>query len=238
MNHNIWDAFGNTLSKSYKVFTPDLPGFGQSPLHPSLTIDTVADSVIQWIRQQNISSSILIGHSLGGYVSLAMVEKAPQLFSGFGLFHSTALADSSEKKESRTKTIEFIRKNGVEAFTSNFIQPLFADPKHPAIPDVRNITIQSTEGAVIAYTLAMRERPDRQDVLQNSKRPILFLGGEKDPGIPVDSLKKQAETCRFPTLHILESTGHMGMFEQPEKASEIIRTFITRCEDSLKSGDS
>ena len=72
---------------------------------------------------------MLIGHSLGGYVALAMVEKRPDLFAGLGLFHSTAYADSAEKKQSRNKVIEFVNKNGAKAFTTNFITPLFADPQ-------------------------------------------------------------------------------------------------------------
>jgi len=233
MNQSVWDIFASDLSKNFKVFTPDLPGFGKSEFQTPLTIDSVAQELINWIRGNRMSPCVLIGHSLGGYVSLAMVEKAPGLFSGLGLFHSTAYADSDEKKDSRTKTVEFIRKNGVQAFTSNFIQALFADPNHPGIPWVRNITIQSAEETVIAYTLAMRDRPDRQNTLTEFKHPILFLGGEKDQGIPPDSLRKQAEICPDPDLHILPRIAHMGMFEKLAETSEIVRMFINRCQKSL-----
>ncbi|HEY3405835.1 MAG TPA: alpha/beta hydrolase [Ohtaekwangia sp.] len=233
MNHSVWDEFSVKLSQNFKVYTPDLPGFGKSELHSSLTIDSVAGELINWLVEEGLSKCVLIGHSLGGYVSLAMVEKAPELFSGLGLFHSTSYADSLEKKESRTKTVEFIRKNGVLAFTANFIPPLFADQNHPAISSVRDITIQSTEETVIAYTLAMRDRPDRQGILKQFQNPVLLLGGEKDPGISPESLSSQAQICRIPDLHILPEVAHMGMFEKATETGDIIRSFINRCQSTL-----
>lgn len=230
MNQNVWREFSASISETTKVFTPDLPGFGQSPLTADITIDSVAVELINWIKETGISKPVLIGHSLGGYVSLAMAAKAADLFSGLGLFHSTAYADTPEKKESRTKTVEFIRKNGVLAFTSNFIQPLFANADHPAIALVKNITVQSPEKTVIAYTEAMRERPDRQNILKELPYPVLLIGGEKDKVVPTESLQKQVGLCRFPDLHILPGVGHMGMFESPSEAAQIIQAFISRCQ--------
>ena len=227
MNQMVWDDFAPLLSDNYKVITVDLPGFGKSPLPDlSFTIDQVADIVLDWISTEKILGSTLIGHSLGGYVALAMAEKRPDLFSALGLFHSTALADSDEKKESRLKVIEFIGKNGVLAFTSNFIPPLFADQNHRAINKVREIAVQSTQDAVTGYTLAMRNRPDRTSVLKKLEMPILFLTGEADPGIPVNSILKQAEYCKFPHVHVLKQVAHMGMFESPEVLANHIRSFV------------
>src|SRR5690606_20750625 len=99
--------------------------------------------------------------SLGGYVALAMVAQQPDRFAGLGLFHSTAYADTEEKRASRSKVIEFVETNGVEAFTSNFVTPLFADKTHASIQKVREINMKASREAVIGYTKAMRDRPDQ-----------------------------------------------------------------------------
>ncbi|HTM92045.1 MAG TPA: alpha/beta fold hydrolase, partial [Flavisolibacter sp.] len=52
--------------------------------------------------------ALVIGHSMGGYITLALAEKYPELLNGFGLFHSTAYADAEERKEGRRKTIKSI----------------------------------------------------------------------------------------------------------------------------------
>jgi pimeloyl-ACP methyl ester carboxylesterase len=225
MNNVVWKNFTPLLAEHFKIITPDLPGFGNSPrLEESITIDSVADSIITFLKEEKIENPILVGHSLGGYVALAVAEKAPALLSGLVLFHSTARADSDEKKQSRNKTIDFIKKNGVKAFTSNFTQPLFANSSHPAIEVVKEISMEAEETAVIAYTQAMRDRLDKTAVLKTFGKPVLLIGGEKDGGIPPETLIQQA-TGDGISVKILPNVGHMGMFENPEITAALIADF-------------
>lgn len=236
MNHLVWKDFAPGLSSNFTVYTPDLPGFGQSKiLRSPFSIDDIADKLLEWMERTQIKKSVLIGHSLGGYVALSMIEKRPDLFMGLGLFHSTALADSAEKKDSRTKVVEFVEKNGALAFTSNFIGPLFADPTHPAISFVKEIASQSSAEAVVGFTQAMRDRPNREAVLKDFRKPILFIAGGKDLGIPVETVKQQALLCQYPDLHILSTIAHMGMFEQPSEIMGIIIDFVGRCNTLVRS---
>ncbi|WP_276368554.1 alpha/beta hydrolase [Chryseolinea sp. H1M3-3] len=225
----IWEEYVGRLSDSFRVLTVDLPGFGKSPSLPSpFSLGQVADTLLSFIASKNLNALSIVGHSLGGYVALAMVEKRPELFSSLVLFHSTAYADSDEKKESRTKVIDFVRKNGALPFTSGFIPPLFADPTHPAIKKVTEIASQATAEAVIGYTVAMRERKDQIKTLESFKNPTLFLAGESDPGIPVDSIRKQAASCQKPEIHIFEKVAHMGMFEKPAETASKIKGFVMK----------
>ena len=229
MHQAVWDDFGQRFADTHKVVTIDLPGFGKSPILPNaFTIDQVADQLVQFILEEKLLNVVLVGHSLGGYVALSMISKRPDLFSGLVLFHSTALADSEEKKQSRDKAVDFIEKNGVQTFTTNFIAPLFADPAHRAIERVKEIASQSTKDAVVGYTKAMRNRPDQTKTLKSFKKPTLFLAGEKDQGIPVDSIYKQAADCQYAEIHILHDVGHMGMFEKPEEVSVKIKHFLNK----------
>lgn len=228
-HHRIWDGFAEKLSKKFKVYTPDLPGFGKSPgIKSPFTIDQVGDLIASWIEDEQIKNSILIGHSLGGYVALAVAGKRPDLLAGLGLFHSTASPDSSEKKESRNKVIEFINKNGVEAFTSNFIAPLYFNPQHPSIPKVREIATHASADAVKGYTLAMRDRDDKASLLKSFPKAILFITGETDAGIPVESIVQQASFSSRSKTYILPQVGHMGMFEAEEKTLKIIEDFAEK----------
>lgn len=230
MNHHIWDNFAKALSKRYCVFTPDLPGFGKSSL-PSdrFSLAEIADLLIDWIKREKIMSPVVIGHSLGGYITLAMIKKNAELFSGFGLFHSTALADTEERRESRTKVVEFVTRNGAEAFTANFIEPLFADHNNPHIAGVKEIARQTSAGTVIAYTLAMRDRKNEEETIAKFSKPIFFLGGEKDQGISPDSLRSQAAKSQHSEVHILSASAHMAMHEQPTEALALVSDFIDRC---------
>lgn len=229
MNSRIWDEFASRLAQHFTVYTPDLPGFGKSPLlSGNFSISSVAAVMNEWVKEQRISFPALIGHSMGGYVALEMIRQSPLSFGGLGLFHSTALEDSAEKKESRTKVLQFIDDNGVLAFTSNFIQPLFADQNHPAISTVRDITIEASQEAVKGYTRAMRDRDDTTEVLEAFGGPILIIGGDSDKGIPADSLIKQGTLGKNISVHILPATGHMGMVERFDETLTIVRDFVQK----------
>lgn len=226
--HQIWDDFAEELTSQYKIIAFDLPGFGQSSLieNRPFTLVEVAKEINQCLKEITTEKVDLIGHSLGGYVALAMVEQAPQLFSSFGLFHSTAFADSNEKKESRTKTVHFVHRNGALAFTANFVPPLFADPNHGAVAFVRDLAIQTDQTTVIHYLEAMRDRPDRTSVLQSFNGPILFMAGAKDTVILPEALKNQVVIAKKGLLKVFEGIGHMGMFEAPKETRETLTEFL------------
>lgn len=225
----LWDEFATKLATNFKLFTIDLPGFGKSKLEEmSFSIDDIGRIIAEWISTKDLTDVILIGHSLGGYVALAAANHDSENLSGLVLFHSTALADSEEKKQSRNKVIEFVNENGAEAFTSNFIAPLFSDQQHPAIPKVRAVAKQASADTVKGYTAAMRDRKDRTFFLKDFSKPVLFLAGEKDAGIPVQSVHEQASFCRDPQVHVLKNVAHMGMFENEPETLSVITDFIKK----------
>ncbi|HKZ38407.1 MAG TPA: alpha/beta hydrolase, partial [Chryseolinea sp.] len=100
--------------------------------------------------------------------------------------------------------------------------------QHAAIPKVTRVAGAASEEAVIGYTLAMRDRADQIKTLERFKNPTLFLAGKKDPGIPFDSVLKQASYCQNPQIHLLENAAHMGMFEFPEETAAQIKDFLTQ----------
>ena len=189
----------------------------------------VAQTVQQWIKDSGYRKPVVIGHSLGGYVTLALAERDPDALAGMCLFHSTALADSAEKKQSRNKVLEFIDKQGVQAFTSNFISQLYADQQHSSITKVKNIAVEASRDTVVGYTRAMRDRADRTDVVKRFPAPILFLAGDKDQGIPADTILYQASLNPRAEAIVLPEVAHMGMFEAPEECLKNIQKFISRC---------
>lgn len=230
-NQNIWNDFAEKLARDFRVITIDLPGFGESAqLAGQFSIDDVGQQVTSWIKETGLQGSVLIGHSLGGYVALSVAAAEPSYISGLALFHSTALPDSEEKKQSRNKVLEFIASNGVSAFTSNFITPLFADPNSPTVAWVRSIATEASREAVTGYTVAMRDRKDRTTALKAFPGPVLFVTGEKDPGITVESIEKQATLCRSPHVYVLTQVAHMGMFEDEKRCLEIFRKFVGECQ--------
>ncbi|HEY9487665.1 MAG TPA: alpha/beta hydrolase [Chryseosolibacter sp.] len=230
MNQDVWKDFAEELNDRYQVITIDLPGFGKSKgLSEGFGIEDVAAAVLNFIHEKKYHKPVVVGHSLGGYVALALAELDQDAIAGMCLFHSTALADTEEKKQSRNKVVDFIGKQGVHAFTSNFVSQLYFDPQHSSITRVKSIAVQSSMETVTGYTRAMRDRKDRTHVLKTFHGPILFLAGEKDQGIPADTILRQASLNARAEAVILPDVGHMGMFEAEAACLKNISGFIAKC---------
>lgn len=224
--HEIWQDFVKPLSTHFRVIIPDLPGFGKSEILPdAFTIDQVGNAVATWLTKNRVSKSVLIGHSLGGYVTLSIAEHHPQLLEGFGLFHSTAFEDSQEKKENRNKVIEFVSKHGVQPFIDTFVPGLFFDKLSPAIPDVHKIASQTKSEALIGYSKAMRDRPDRSFVLSKNKTPKLLIAGSEDTLVPVTISRQMAKMSQNCSFFELRDTAHMGFFEAKIECQLITKRF-------------
>lgn len=226
--HAVWNKVRDKLSVSYRVLSIDLPGFGQSPLPspPSFCLNDIAGRIINWLTEKHIKRCVVLGHSLGGYITLAIARQQPELLAGFGLLHSTAYADTQEKKANRNRVIEFVKQHGVKPFIESFIPPLFANPADPGIMPMIALGLTTSSETLIAYTRAMRDRPDQTDVLSHYGGGVLFLAGEKDGLIPVESITAQVKLCKHPTVTVLEGVGHMGMLEATEKTVQSVKAFL------------
>ncbi len=231
--HEVWRAVLPHLQQSWRVLAADLPGFGKSNVSvPPSSLDEVAETVIQWLHALNIRKCIMFGHSLGGYVTLAIAGKSPDVLSAFGLIHSTAYADSEEKKANRNRVIDFVKQHGVNPFVETFIPPLFADQRHILVSETVNLAKTTPPETLLAYTAAMRDRPDRISVLTGFQGKILLLAGAEDRLIPVESIKEQAQLCRLPVVAVLEGVAHMGMLERETETVRVLKSFLENGTDN------
>lgn len=227
----IWDGLIPRLSSCCRLLIPDLPGSGKSDLLPGEpSIDALAEAIKSFIDQLALDACVLIGHSMGGYISLAFAEKYPQQLKAFGFFHSTAYADSDEKRMARRKSIDFIRQHGAAPFVRQSTPNLFAAATQQQQPSLVEEIISRYSGfspeSLIYYYEAMIRRPDRIHVLRDFRGPVLFLMGAADAVVPYEQALKQCHEPAISVIHTLDHSGHMGMLEEPERAGDRIESFL------------
>ena len=229
---NIWKEQVSFLQNHCKLILPDLPGSGKSEMlnKEKVSIEDYAHCMNALLKNENISRVILLGHSMGGYITLAFAELYPDTLKAFGFVHSSAFADSEDKKLSRKKSIALIEEYGVYPFLKNTLPNLFAENYKKQHPEkVLELIEQGknfTPNALIQYYNAMTARPDRTQVLQNSAIPVLFIMGSEDVATPLSDLLKQVHLPKVSYIHIIEDSGHMSMCEQPEKLNHYLLGFI------------
>jgi len=227
---HIWDDIITILKDKYQLIIPDIPGTGASDLLPgeNVSIADYADAMHAILIEEKISTITVIGHSMGGYISLAFAKKYPSVIHALGLFHSSAYADDEAKKETRRKAINVIKEKGAMAFLKTAIPGLFADAeKSKAHIDLLLERARSfSPEALIQYYEAMIARPDTTDVLKNIQQPVLFILGEHDKAIPFEQGLKQTHLPSQADINILRNSAHMGMLEEREKTFSILSHFL------------
>lgn len=177
------------------------------------------------------SSVVAVGHSMGGYIILALAEKSPALLSAFALVHSSAYADNEEKKSTRLKSIGFIQKNGAHEFLKAAIPNLFTpdnndNPDNSFIADLIEKSKDFSPEALTAYYHAMINRSDRTHILKNFLHPVLLIIGEHDNAVPFEQSMQQTYLPNCPYIHILRRSAHMGMLEETEKVNTALLAFL------------
>lgn len=230
----VWHDFKSEIAKGgYQVITPDLPGFGESELIENASIETMAEVVHELLVQLNLDKIVFIGHSMGGYIGLAFAEKYGEMLLGLGMFHSHPYADTEEKKEGRLRSINVVQEKGTALFVKQLIPGFFA-PKFVKSSSfqvdklVHRASNYSSE-AIINALQAMRQRPDRSEVLKNFKQPVLFIIGKEDTAVPQDASMNQTTLPDTSSIVILEEVGHMGMLEARKKTQQAILEFLNFC---------
>ncbi len=237
-DHRVWAEWLELLPGDRQYLSVDLPGFGASPLHQDLTIDSMAEAVLTVLDAHQVASCIVVGHSMGGYVGLAMLEKAPNRLEGLCLFHSHPFADSEEKKHARRKAIDFIQSHGHGIYVRQMIPTLFAYDYSKGYPSEVNALIHHAQSfdanGIMAALEAMRDRPDRSQTLEQAQLPVQFIIGRKDQAVPWEISMAQVTLPSIADIQILNHVGHMGMFEAPQATARAFRGFLNVVQEFSK----
>mgnify|MGYP000399666178 CR=1 FL=1 len=233
----IWNKQIDFLQNHCLLIIPDIPGSGKSePLRLNnksddyISLTDYADCIYAILIAEKIDNCILLGHSMGGYISLAFAEKYPSYLNAFGLVHSSALADSTDKKTMRLRGIDLMEKFGAAAFLKNTIPNLFASNFKLLHPEMLETFIESSATINTKtcqdYYIAMMHRPDRTAVLKNTVIPVLFIIGTDDIAAPMIDVLPQSKMPINSYIQILDAVGHMGMWEATEKLNTCLLDFI------------
>lgn len=228
---NIWDKQVDFLKDHFRLIVPDLPGSGRSELIENANIETYAEIIKAILDNESSEGVYLLGHSMGGYITLAFAEKYPQYLDSFGLVHSSAFADTEEKKQVRLKAIDFIYEKGANLFLKTSIPGLFAEEfTKNHFGEIESLIEKGkafTNDALAQYYHAMIARPDRTAVLRNFNKPILFIIGQHDNAVPLQSSLQQCYLPSISDVHILKKSAHMGMWEETDKVNTILMNFLS-----------
>lgn len=229
----VWDEFVDLLKHKVRVVTLDLPGHGISNVIGEVhTMEYLAKCVGDAMAALGIERYSMVGHSMGGYVSLAMLDDYRDHLDNIILLSSTTSADSQEKCDRRRREIELI-KAGKKNTLARLVPHAGFAPENVKrlqdyIEDISELILMTEDEGVIAILGGMIERQSRGDMLRESGIPHLFIFGRHDYYIPEEVAEEMI--AEDPTARVvwLEHSGHMGFMEEPELCANAILDMILK----------
>ena len=234
-NKYMWKEIIPVISRNKRVLAIDLLGHGHTEclgyIHP---MELMAEAVAAVLKSLRIRKITLIGHSMGGYVSLALSEKNPEMIRGLCLLNSTATSDDNSRKKLRERANKMAQINLSNIVRMSFINLFSEKSKKVFNPEIQLALSEALQTSLHGYSACqegMKIRPNRLTVLKNNHFKKLFILGEKDPVLPVKQGIKEAKETQSET--VILSGGHMSHIENSDKLIKVLNTFIRRSLSSL-----
>ncbi len=211
----MWHPFLPALSKRRNVVCIDLPGHGQSGcLEETHTMELMADVVISLLESLNIESASFVGHSMGGYVALAIAEFSPEIINTLALMNSTTEADSEERKRNRDRALEALDENP-NLFLGLAIGNLFSPENRirytQEISRLKEEAMQFPLVGIKAALKGMKLRKDRTEVLRELSSDKIMISATADPIVPFKRSEELANSTESRLISL--PGGHMSHME-------------------------
>ena len=229
-NKSMWNDYILEISKKNRVITIDLLGHGATEcLGYVHSMEDNADVVQAVLQELKIRKSVLIGHSMGGYVALAFAEFYPENVKGIVLLNSTSRADSDERKTNRDRAIKAVKQN-YTAFVRMSIANLFSEKNRiiliDEIENVKTEALKTPLQGIVASLEGMKIRKDREVILHFATYPILLVLGKEDPVLNYDENVTQIENTTV-KLHTF-TDGHMSTIENKQELMQVLLEFLKK----------
>ena len=223
----IWEEMEEKLSQDFTLIKIDLPGHGLSKIYSDVhSMELNAEEVKKVTDQLKLGKFHLLGHSMGGYTSLAFAEKFPDDLKSLTLFFSTYFADDEEKKEQRRKSFRIIKeafRTYVNAGIPNLFNENEKDILEGKIDLAKEIALSTKPDGVLAAVKGMMERTDQKSVMEKFEGKILVIAGKYDNAVKTDVMLKNLPEKTNIKSYLLDC-GHNGHWEKPAICAEIINT--------------
>lgn len=227
----LWSEHAKELSKTYRVISVDLPGHGNSDsLRYIHSMELFAEAIKTLVSYLKLKRIVLVGHSLGGYVSLAFAEKFPDAVRGLIMMNSTAKGDSASRKKSRNQLIGLIKKNknrAIEMLVPNFFS-YKSRTTHWKVKKYLRSAKKCSSKAIVATIEGMKVRKEREIILHFSPFPYAYFIGEYDAIISLKDQTEEASLNQKGSSELFEHSSHMIYMEEEARSINRIRKFVSK----------
>jgi 3-oxoadipate enol-lactonase len=231
LSHRMWEPQLETFADHYRIIAPDHRGFGGSePGDGQYTMELLVDDLLAVLDELGLERVVGCGVSMGGYVLLRALDRAPERFRAVVLVDTRSQPDDDAGKLARAATIKAVKSDGVDAFAAQFSGRLLGPSTLSRDPDLRTTVADMIKAngalAICGGLLALATRTDTTAALKKLSVPALIVVGEEDAITPVAFSRSMADAAPGAKLVTLPAAGHLSNLEAPAGFNRALREFL------------
>jgi pimeloyl-ACP methyl ester carboxylesterase len=229
----MWSEQVQVVGSNYRTIAYDLRGLGKSAVGDGqYTVENHVDDLLALLDHLSIKQAIIVGFSMGGYITLRALERNPERFLAAVLCDTRCEGDDNAGRIKRANAATMVKKEGAAAFAKTFVPAVFSPASVQnniaAVTDISAI-ISATEPLAIAGNLiAMAARTDTSAALSKITVPTLIMVGELDAVTPPQAARFIHDNIPNSELQLIPAAGHMSNLENPQVFNSTLMDFLQR----------
>jgi 3-oxoadipate enol-lactonase len=231
----MWEPQLHSVPDGWRFIAPDLRGFGgssEADVADGESVDEFASDIVALLAEMGINEAVIGGLSMGGYVTMGILRRAPHLASAL-VFADTRLgADSPEGRANRRGMIALVDREGPSGIAREMMPKLLGKTTRETNPQVepvvRHLINRQSPLAIRGGLVRMMHRPDSSPLLATTTVPTLVIVGDEDEITPPVESQRIAEGIPGATLVVIPKTGHLSSLESPDEFNQALASFLGR----------
>jgi 3-oxoadipate enol-lactonase len=230
LNRTMWAPQVSALVDRCRCIAADLRGFGESSVTPPYSMEQYADDLAHLLEQLHVAKVVLVGCSMGGYVSFAFWRRHRHRVRALVLADTRASADSEKALARRRELIEVARREGATAIANLQIAGIVGKTTREKQPDsydaVHRMIAQAPVEGIVGALQAMMLRADSTALLAAIDVPTLAVVGDEDAVTPVKEVRAMQERIPGSRLEVISQAGHLASLERPAAFNHVLTEFL------------
>ncbi|HAF16833.1 MAG: alpha/beta fold hydrolase [Thermacetogeniaceae bacterium] len=240
-----WGEIITPLADNYRVFAPDLPGYGESD-KPDVeySIPFYVEFLENFMNALKLEKASLAGLSLGGGISIAFALQFPSrvdkliLIGSWGFYSKLPyhLLSYWYTQSSLNEWSYQVTAKHRKLVKWMLLYSLFGDPNKLSeeLVDQVQQCLQAPNAAKAFASFQRSEitrtgvRSDLAKRLSEIKHQTLIVHGTLDPGVPVEYAKKAHQLMPNSELYLMEGCKHWAQKERPEEFIRVVKAFLKK----------
>lgn len=220
------------LTQHFRILVPDLPGFGETQTQPNIShrIEDVAQLLLEWLDYHQIEEFYLGGNSMGGYISMAMAQKAPHRVRALWLLAPGGVRSAplspvlQEVSEDRHNPLVIRNYQDFERLLDYcFVnRPWMPKPLLRFLSKRASATCQSS---LRIFDAMLNDSAPLETMATGLSTPALIVWGEEDRVLDSAGAEIIGGLMDHPRIILMPKIGHLPMIEAPRESAEAWLSF-------------